>query len=94
MQGNYPITVGTTAIQAVRYNKSRTSLVIFNNSTTATVYYGSDGTLTASNGIPIPPRSGMVFSKQSGDDPRISYWLVSSAAGTDVRIGEGILEVM
>ncbi len=92
MQGNYPITVGTTAIQAVRFNKDRSSLVIFNNSATATVYYGSDGALTAANGIPIPPRSGMAFSRQTGDDPRISYWLVSSALTTDVRIGEGILE--
>ncbi len=89
MKANYPVTVGTTAIQAVVPDKGRTSLIIFNNSTTATVYYGSDNTLTVDNGVPIPPRSGLAFSRETGDDPGIAYWLIASAAGTDVRIGEG-----
>lgn len=89
MKVNYPITVGTTAIQAVVPDKARTSLIIFNNSTTATVYYGSDNTLSATTGVPIPPRSGLAFSRETGDDPSVAYWLVASAVGTDVRIGEG-----
>ena len=92
MKGNFPVIVGTTAIQAVNYDKERSSLIIFNNSGTATVYYGFDNTLTATNGVPIPPRSGLSFSRQSGDDARIAMWLVASAVSTDVRVGEGRLE--
>ena len=88
MQGNYPVSVGLTATQAVNYDKERSSLVIFNNSTTATVYYGFDSGLDSANGVPIPPRSGMSFSRDTGDNPKIARYLVSTAAATDVRIGE------
>ncbi|MDD3523851.1 MAG: hypothetical protein PHQ41_04040 [Candidatus Cloacimonetes bacterium] len=83
------IVIGLASEIAANYDKDRSSLIIYNNSASAVIYYGSDNTLSTSNGFPIPPKTGLAFSEQTGDDPSLAYWLVSDTAGTDVRVGEG-----
>jgi hypothetical protein len=89
MKMNRRVIVGTTAERGVEPNKDRSSLVIYNNSTTATVYYGSDTSLTTDDGVPIGPKTGFAFSVETGDNPEMAYYLLSTAADTDVRVGEG-----
>lgn len=89
MKMNRKVIVGTTAERGVEPNKDRTSLVIYNNSTTATVFYGSDTSLSTDDGVPIAPKTGFAFSTETGDNPEMAYYLVSTGADTDVRVGEG-----
>jgi hypothetical protein len=81
-------TIGATALKAITSNKFRTSLLIFNNSAANTVYFGFNNGLATTNGQPIRPYTGYAFSRETGDDPTLEYWLIASGAGTDVRITE------
>lgn len=81
-------TIGATAVKAIPWNSKRTSLLIFNNSAVNTVYFGFNSGLTTTNGQTIRPYTGYAFSKDTGDDPTLEYWLIASGAGTDVRITE------
>lgn len=89
MKFNNQVTVGTTPVRGVESNAKRTSLTIFNNSTTATVYYGADPSVTTGNGMVILPQTGWSFLIGMGDDPTTEFYLVSNAAGADVRVSEG-----
>lgn len=80
--------IGATAVKAVTWNSKRTSLLIYNNSAANTVYFGFNSGLTVNNGQVIRPYTGYAFSPETGDDPTLDYWLISSGAATDVRITE------
>lgn len=80
--------VGTTAVRLVGYNERRTSLVIYNNHASATVYIsGSRGMGT--RGFPIRGRSFVSFNIPE-DDPRLEVWIISDTATTSVRYYEGM----
>lgn len=80
--------IGTAAVKAVPWNSKRTSLLIFNNSAANTLYFGFNSQLSTTNGQPIRPYTGYAFSRETGDDPTLDYWLIASGATTDVRITE------
>lgn len=84
----YQKTVGTTALRLVEPNRKRTSLIIFNQSTGATLYVGFDNHVSTVRGMPVAPQTGMVFSELLGDRPDLEYWVLSSAVSTDLRIME------
>tara|TARA_R110002124_G_scaffold266813_1_gene433800 strand:+ start:10492 stop:11067 length:576 start_codon:yes stop_codon:yes gene_type:complete len=71
-------TVGVAAVQLMAQNNSRTGWFIYNNGT-APIFVGSDNTITAANGTPIPVGGGM------GGDDTDEIWAISGTAGHDVR---------
>jgi len=89
MKFNYAIEANTIPQRAVVGNKLRTSLTIFNNSTTETVYYGSDVGLTPDDGMVILAQTGWNFLIGLGDDPRTAFHGVTAAGPADGRIAEG-----
>lgn len=88
MAGPYPVVIGTSPVQAVAYNKDRTSLTIQNVSD-ADMYLGYDVQVTVSNGIKLIPGEKIAFSFILGDDPRIPYYLVSGSTGKQATILDG-----
>lgn len=94
MKFNNQVTVGTTPVRGVESNTKRTSLTIFNNSTSATVYYGADRSVTTDNGMVILPQTGWSFLIGMGDDPTTEFYLVSDVGGADVRVSEGYADGM
>ncbi|MDD4987045.1 MAG: hypothetical protein PHQ43_15010 [Dehalococcoidales bacterium] len=89
MKFNYAVLVGTTPERAVVPNPKRTSLTIFNNSTTTPVYYGADSGLSTTEGMVILPQTGWSFLDGLGDDPQTAFYLVVASGTADVRIAEG-----
>lgn len=84
--------VGTSAIRLVEPNKKRTSLLIFNQSTSATLYVGFDNAVSTVRGMPIAPQTGLTFSELGGDRPDLEYWVLASAVSTDVRVMEAYIK--
>ena len=82
----FPITVGTSVDSSFGYDHDRTVIAVYNNSSSAVIYYGFNLLLTTSNGFPIPPKTGVAFARANGDDPRNSLYLISDTVGTDVRV--------
>jgi len=86
MKFSKAFTATTTAQEAVNPHPKRTSLTIFNNSTTQPVYYGADSELTATEGMVILPQTGWAFLLGLGDNPSTAFYLITAALTADVRI--------
>ena len=77
--------VGTTQVQLVKQESTRTSLVVYNNSAN-NLYIGMR--LQNTEGFLIPPGGSASF-KIPEDDPTQDLWAIASGAGSDIRIYEG-----
>lgn len=60
-------------------------MIIF-NAGTVTVYLGTDGGLSSSNGIPLLANTGMVFAREYGDDPDLARYAVTATGTGNLRI--------
>jgi hypothetical protein len=74
-------TVNTTAVEVLPANADRTSWLVHNNGN-VDIFLGSDNTVTAANGMPVPA-GGKV-----GDVDGGAVWAISGTAGQDVRYWE------
>ena len=75
-------TVGTSFVEVIAANASRTGWTIQNNGT-APIYIGSTDAVTVSNGLKI------VAGGTYGEDSQGSVYAISGTAGQDVRYREG-----
>lgn len=80
--------VGITEEQATGYSETRTSLVLYNNHATATLYWSDSKGVATTNGFPIPA-GGSISLKVPEDDPRNPIWVISDTATTGYRLYEG-----
>jgi hypothetical protein len=82
------ITVGTTSVLLFAYNRQRSAWIIENNGAT-NLYISEDNPATTTKGMRLS--SGAVFTENAtdGDDTTLAIYIVSDAAGGDVRIYEG-----
>lgn len=80
-------TVTTTALQLISYDPKRTSLMIY-NAHTAQVFQGVDNSLTTTNGMPVPAGAFLIYSRDTGDDPRIARFFILAAATGPIRVSE------
>jgi hypothetical protein len=82
------LTVGTSQILACANGSSnmssRQNLIVYNRSSTVTVYIGPTGVTTSSKGIPIPPQSAITFNTGSS----INMYLIANSAGNTVTVQE------
>lgn len=87
MAAPFAVTVGTTAIQIIAENATRTSIYIENNDSTEVMFVGEDATLTIANGIPIA--GGGLMQEDMGHRLWKGPWFGIVAVGTiDVRVWE------
>lgn len=77
--------VGTAATKICPASKSRTSLVIFNNTPGSILYLGTDNQVTPANGLPVFGQTGQSFLAGLGDDPTVSLYGIVTAGTVDVR---------
>lgn len=78
-------TVGTSAVEIASTPLSNRASIIIQNLGSKDVFLGEANTVTTGNGIRIP-RGGSFEDTNSGS--ALNYWLISSAAGQDVRVFE------
>jgi predicted phage tail protein len=71
-------TVGVAASQLIAQNNDRTGWLVTNNGT-ATIYIGSDNTVTTANGTPV------LAGATIGGDDTDEVWAISGTAGQDAR---------
>ena len=64
--------------------KYRRSIALCNNSTSDTIYFGFDPSVTTGNGWPIPPGGSISLDINA----HIPLWAVSGGSSTDVRVLE------
>lgn len=81
--------VGTTEERALGTSLTRTSVVIYNNHATATLYWSDAKGVSTANGFPIAPAGGSISLRIPEDDPTQPIFLISDTASTDVRIYAG-----
>jgi hypothetical protein len=81
-------TVGTTSVLLFSYNAQRSAWIIENNGATD-LYISEDNPATTTKGMRLS--AGAVFTENAtdGDDTTLAIYIVSSAAGGDVRVYEG-----
>ena len=76
--------IGTAAAQlASSPLANRRSILITNNSSTATLYVG-DAAVTTASGTPVGPQQSLMLDA----GPTVALYAIASAAGTDVRLLE------
>jgi len=88
MGAPFKVSVGSTPIRIVDYSKSRTVVMIYNNSNN-TIYIGIGKGLSVQNGFPVYGYQGMVIAREFGDDPTLSYYAICESGTADVRVWEG-----
>lgn len=79
-------TVGVVAILVLGFDDRRTSITIANTHASNIVYWGNQGGISALTGFPINPGATQTFSRLLGDDPTKPIYLISSGAGSLVRV--------
>lgn len=81
------ITVGTTQVLAAANGTSNSSdrqnILLYNRSTTVTVYFGPTG-VTTSTGIPVPPQAMVTINV----GPGVDMYLIAGSAGNTVTVQE------
>ena len=82
------ITVGTTPILGLPYNKNRTILVIYNLSGNL-VYWDHSSSVLVSTGGPVAANQAYILEESDGDDTHEPVWFISAQAGNTVALYEG-----
>jgi hypothetical protein len=82
------ISVGTATIQGLGYNKDRTWIIIYNNSTNI-VDWDHNSSMTINTGGPLPPGTGVALAEAENDQTHDPIYLVASGPSSDVRVYEG-----
>lgn len=80
--------VGLTEKRVLGFSEGRTSLVVYNNHATATLYWSDVKGVSVDNGFPILA-GGSISLKIPEDDPTLEAWLISDTASTNYRIYAG-----
>jgi len=80
--------VGLTEVRVLDSNPGRTSLILYNNHATQTIYLNRSKGVSSSNGFPIPAGAALAF-KIPEDDVTGELWAIGSGAATDLRYIEG-----
>lgn len=63
----------------------RNVVVVYNSSTSGTLYWGFDSSVSGSSGVGIPPENTAVFNVTDA----VNIYLVTAAGTIDARIAEG-----
>jgi hypothetical protein len=79
----FALTVGTTPQILVRANPKRVCLYVYNNTSGKTAYILSAQNKSAAQGMPVAYQE-----RYKNQFSTCEYWIVASAAGTDVRVEE------
>jgi putative AlgH/UPF0301 family transcriptional regulator len=82
------VTVGTTALQGLDYNKKRTVLAIYNLSSNI-VYWDHSHAVLVTTGGPIATNQAYVLEESDGDDVHEPIWLIAGQSGNRVALYEG-----
>jgi len=80
--------VGTTEERILTAMPERTSLILYNNHGTQTIYYRRTKGVSSVNGFPLPAGASISF-KIPEDDVTGELWAIGSGADTDLRFIEG-----
>lgn len=82
------VTVGTSQVLACANGSSnmvgRQNIIIYNRSTTVTIWVGPTGVTPSSKGIPVPPQAAITFNSGS----EIQMYLIAGSAGISVTVQE------
>ncbi len=78
LNGNVTVTTTASTPTIDRKDFNQRSIMLFNNSTTITVYIGTS-TVSSTNGFPLPPGDELTLSTRS------PLYLVSGSSTADVR---------
>lgn len=85
------LTVGTTPLRLVAYNRNRKRLLILNEGDAglvAIIRVNPSGIAGISQNIPVFPRGSLQYAKEYGDKPELDYYVVSDTANTTVTYEE------
>lgn len=77
------VTVGTTA---VKLDVPSTSRPLIQNLGTGKLYFGTDNTVTAANGIQVLAGAAYEFARPLNEGETGDVWMIGDTAGTDVRV--------
>jgi len=80
-------TITTTARIVVNPDPNR-DVVVVTNLTGATIYWGTDSSLSTANGAPIFNNGRAEFSRVNGRNPRIARWLITATGSGTISIDE------
>ena len=80
--------VGVLEERILSAHPGRTSLLLYNNHATQTIYFGRSKGVSSVNGFPLPAGVPLSF-KIPEDDVTGELWAVGSGADTDLRFIEG-----
>lgn len=81
---NQTVTSSLTTLPSYGVLENRRSVMIYNNSSTVTVYIGGSG-VTSSNGLPIPPKT---YSPSIDSGTRMILYGRTSSSTADIRVLE------
>ena len=87
----FQVIVGTSPVLVMHYSKDRTAWHLLHNNTNATVYFGPDRSISATNGMGLPQGLEHTCSFHEGGDPREPVWAIADNKGRILCVREDLL---